>query len=115
MISSESLAEKHRWFVAAARWVPLLIIPVQAALVAAPGPVLRSFLPHHYSSSAARSLLQVLAAATLGALMTDMLTKSLFATGYGRQVGRRMPITVVTEGTALIFPVSRYGAPHRKS
>ena len=107
---SESLAEKHRWFVAAARWVPLLIIPVQAALVAAPGPVLRSFLPHHYSSSAAQSLLQVLAAGTLGTLMTDMLTKSLFATGYGRQVGRRMPITVVTEVTALIFLVPRYGA-----
>ena len=107
---SESLAEKHRWFVAAARWVPLLIIPVQAALVAAPGPVLRSFLPHHYSSSAAQALLQVLAAGTLGALMTDMLTKSLFATGYGRQVGRRMPITVVTEVTALIFLVPRYGA-----
>jgi O-antigen/teichoic acid export membrane protein len=107
---SESLADKYRWFVAAARWVPLLIIPVQVALVAAPGPVLRSFLPHQYSSSAAQTLLQVLAAGTLGALMTDMLTKTLFATGHGRQVGRRMPITVLIEVTALSILVPRYGA-----
>jgi len=107
---SESLRDKHRWFVAAARWVPLLIIPVQAALFAAPGPVLRTFLPHHYSSPAAQELLQVLAAGTLGALMADMLTKSLFAVGYGRQVGRRMPITVVTEVAGLITLVPRYGA-----
>jgi O-antigen/teichoic acid export membrane protein len=107
---SESLRDKHRWFMTAARWVPLLIIPVQVALFAAPGPVLRSFLPHHYSTPAAQVLLQVLAAGTLGALMTDMLTKSLFATGYGRQVGRRMPITVVTEVAGLIILVPRYGA-----
>jgi O-antigen/teichoic acid export membrane protein len=107
---SESLREKHRWFLTAARWVPLLIIPVQVALFAAPGPVLRTFLPHHYSTPAAQVLLQVLAAGTLGALMTDMLTKSLFATGYGRQVGRRMPITVVTEVAGLIILVPRYGA-----
>jgi hypothetical protein len=107
---SESLADKHRWFVAAARWVPLLIIPVQVALAAAPGPVLRSFLPHHYSSPAAQLLLQVLAVGTLGTLMTDMLIKSLFATGHGRQVGRRMPITVAIEVTAMIVLVPRYGA-----
>ena len=107
---SESLPDKHRWFMTAARWVPLLIIPVQVALFAAPGPVLRSFLPHHYSTPAAQVLLQVLAAGTLGALMTDMLTKGLFATGYGRQVGRRMPITVVTEVAGLIILVPRYGA-----
>ncbi len=103
-----SLREKHRWFVAAARWVPLLIIPVQAALFAAPGPVLRVFLPHHYS--AAHALLQVLAAGTLGALLTDMLIKSLLATGSGRQAGRRMPLTVLTEVAGLIILVPRYGA-----
>ncbi len=107
---SESLRDKHRWFLAAARWVPLLIIPIQAALFAAPGPVLRSFLPHHYSYSTAYALLRVLAAGTLGALMTDMLLKSLFASGYGRQAGRRMPVTVVTEVTGLIILVPRYGA-----
>ena len=107
---SGSLQDKHRWFLAAARWVPLLIIPVQAALFAAPGPVLRLFLPHHYSYSTAYALLRVLAAGSLGALMTDMLMKSLFAAGHGRQAGRRMPIAVVTEVTGLIILVPRYGA-----
>jgi hypothetical protein len=52
----------------------------------------------------------VLAAGTLGALMTDMLMKGLFAVGCGRQVGRRMPIMVVTEVAGLITLVPRYGA-----
>jgi O-antigen/teichoic acid export membrane protein len=108
MVRSGSLQDKHRWFVAAARWVPLLVIPVQAALIAAPGPVLRLFLPHHYS--AAHALLQVLAAGTLGALLANMLMKSLFAAGYGRQAGRRMPVMVVTEVAGLIILVPRYGA-----
>jgi O-antigen/teichoic acid export membrane protein len=108
MARSVSRQDKHHWFLAAARWVPLLIVPIQAALFAAPGPVLRTFLPHHYS--AAHALLQVLAAGTLGALMTDMLMKSLFATGYGRQAGRLMPVAAVTEVIGLIIFVPRYGA-----
>jgi hypothetical protein len=107
---SSSRQDRHRWFMAAARWVPLLILPVQAALVAAPGPVVRSFLPHQYCDPATYALLRVLAAGTLGALMTDMLMKGLFAVGCGRQVGRRMPIMVVTEVAGLITLVPRYGA-----
>jgi O-antigen/teichoic acid export membrane protein len=105
---SESRREKHRWFLAAARWVPLLIVPIQVGLLIAPGPVLRLFLPHHYS--AAHALLRVLAAGTLGALMADMLMKSLFAMGFGRQIGRRMPIAVMVEMTCLITLVPGYGA-----
>jgi O-antigen/teichoic acid export membrane protein len=100
---------RHRWFVAGARWV-LLIIPVQAALFAAPGPVLRLFLPHQYSGPAADALLRVLAAGTLAALITDMFVKSLFAADRGRQAGRLMPIIVVTEVAGLIVLVPRYGA-----
>ena len=107
---SGSLRDKHHWFVKAARWVPLLIIPIQAALFAAPGPVVRSFLPHHYSYSTAYALLRVLAVGTLGALTSDMLMKSLFAAGNGRQAGRRMPVTVATEVLGLIILVPRYGA-----
>jgi O-antigen/teichoic acid export membrane protein len=107
---STSPQERHRWFVTAARWVPLLIIPIQAALFAAPGPVLRLFLPHQYSYPAAHALLRVLAAGTLAALMTDMLVKGLFAADRGRQAGRLMPITVVTEVAGLIVLVPRYGA-----
>lgn len=105
-----SPGERHRWFLSAARWVPLLIIPVQAALFAAPGPVLRVFLPDAYSSPQAHALLRVLAAGTVGALMTDMLVKALFAAGRGRQVARQMPIAVATEITGLVILVPRYGA-----
>ena len=108
MARSETLQEKHRWFVAAARWVPLLIIPVQVGLFLAPGPVLRLFLPDHYSG--AQTLLRVLAAGTLGAVITDMLVKSLFALGYGRQIGRLMPITVVVEVIGLVTLVRGHGA-----
>jgi O-antigen/teichoic acid export membrane protein len=108
MARSETLQEKHRWFVAAARWVPLLIIPVQVGLFLAPGPVLRLFLPDHYSG--AQTLLRVLAAGTLGAVITDMLMKSLFALGYGRQIGRLMPITVVVEVIGLVTLVRGHGA-----
>ena len=108
MVGSETLLEKHRWFVAAARWVPLVIIPIQMGLFLAPGPVLRLFLPHHYSG--AQTLLRVLAAGTVGAVMTSMLMESLFATGYGRQIGRRMLIAVVVEMTCLVALVPGHGA-----
>ncbi len=105
---SKTGREKHRWFVTAARWVPLLIIPLQVGLILAPGPVLRLFLPDHYSG--AEMLLRVLAAGTLGALMTNMLMVSLLAVGYGRQVGRRMFISVMVEVTGLVILVPGHGA-----
>ena len=105
---SKTLREKHSWFVAAARWVPLLFIPIQVGLVLAPGPVLRLFLPDHYSD--AQTLLRVLAAGTLGALMTNMLMFSLLASGHGLQVGRRMSISVMVEVTGLVILVPGHGA-----
>jgi|SRR5450755_74466 O-antigen/teichoic acid export membrane protein len=104
----KTLREKHRWFMMAARWVPLLIIPIQVGLVLAPGPVLRLFLPDHYSG--AHTLLRVLAAGTLGALMTNMLMVSLLAAGYGRQIARRMSISVIVEVTGLVTLVPGHGA-----
>jgi O-antigen/teichoic acid export membrane protein len=105
---SKTLQEKHHWFVAAARWVPLLLIPIQVGLVLAPGPVLRLFLPQQYSS--AQTLLRVLAAGTLGALVTNMLMEGLLAMGYGRPVGRRMSITVLVDVVALITLVPGHRA-----
>jgi O-antigen/teichoic acid export membrane protein len=105
---SRTLQEKHRWFVAAARWVPLLVIPMQLGLILAPGPVLRLFLPNTYSD--VQTLLQVLAVGTLGALMTNMLMMSLLAIGYGRQVARRMSLLVVAEVTGLVILVPDHGA-----
>jgi O-antigen/teichoic acid export membrane protein len=104
----ESLREKHRWFVAAARWVPLFIIPIQLELILAPGPVLRLFLPSHYAG--AQMVLRVLALGTLGALLADMLIKGLFAAGHRREIGWLMPIAVMAEVLGLIVLVPRYGA-----
>jgi hypothetical protein len=52
----------------------------------------------------------VLAAGTLGALMTNMLMLSLLATGYGRQVGWRMCVTAAAEVTCLATLVPGHGA-----
>lgn len=108
MARSKTLPEKHRWFLMAARWIPLLIIPTQVGLLLAPGPVMRLFLPHHYSG--AQTLLQVLAAGTVGALMTNMLMEGLLAVGYGRRVGRRMSVTVVVDVVWLVALVPGHGA-----
>ena len=104
---SKSPQEKHRWFAAAARWVPLLLIPVQAELIIAPGPVLHLLLPGHYAG--AQMVLRVLAAGTLGALMADMLIKSLFAAGHRREIGWLMPVAVMVEVLGLVVLVPRYG------
>lgn len=106
---SKSRTERHHWFMAAARWVPLVVIPVQLGICLAPGPVLGLFLPHQYSS--AQTLLRVLAAGTLGAVMTNLLVEGLCAMGYGRQVGRRMAIVLVADVICLVALVPGHGAP----
>jgi O-antigen/teichoic acid export membrane protein len=105
---SETAEEQHRWFMAAVRWVPLLIVPVQAGLALAPEPVLRLFLPHHYAG--VQPLLRVLAVGTLGALMTNMLMLALLAIGYGRQVAWRICVAAGAEVAGLITLVPRHGA-----
>jgi len=108
MARSQTLGEKHRWFMAGVRWVLLLIIPVQMGLLLAPGPVLRLLLPSTYSN--AQTLLRVLAAGTVGALITNMLMEGLFVLGYGRQIGRRMSVAVVVDIVGLVTLVPRYGS-----
>jgi O-antigen/teichoic acid export membrane protein len=107
MARSDDGEDRNRWFMAAVRWVMLLIVPIQVGFVLAPGPVLRLFLPAHYAG--AQTLLRLIAAGTLGALMTDMLMKGLFAGGQGRQVGRRMCVAVTVEVVGLAILVPRYG------
>lgn len=105
---SETPAEQHRWFMAAARWVPLLIIPMQAGLAFAPAPVLHLFLPHHYAT--VQPLLRVLAVGTVGAIVTNLLVLGLLAIGHGRQVAWRMCITASAEVIGLITLVPGHGA-----
>ncbi len=107
MARSGDAEDRNRWFMAPMRWVMLLIVPIQVGFLLAPGPVLRLFLPAHYAG--AQTLLRLIAAGTLGALMTDMLMKGLFAGGHGRQVGRRMSIAVAVEVVGLAILVPRYG------
>jgi O-antigen/teichoic acid export membrane protein len=108
MARSDDPEDRNRWFMAPMRWVMLLIVPIQVGFLLAPGPVLRLFLPAHYSG--AQTLLRLIAAGTLGALMTDMLMKGLFAGGHGRQVGRRMSVAVTVEVVGLAILVPRFGA-----
>ncbi len=107
MARSDDAEDRNRWFMAPVRWVMLLIVPIQVGFLLAPGPVLRLFLPAHYAG--AQTLLRLIAAGTLGALMTDMLMKGLFAGGHGRQVGRRMFVAVTVEVVGLVILVPRYG------
>jgi O-antigen/teichoic acid export membrane protein len=107
MARSDDAEDRNRWFMAPMRWVVLLIVPIQVGFLLAPGPVLRLFLPAHYAG--AQTLLRLIAAGTLGALMTDMLMKGLFAGGHGRQVGRRMFVAVTVEVVGLAILVPRYG------
>jgi O-antigen/teichoic acid export membrane protein len=108
MARSDDPEDRNRWFMAPMRWVMLLIVPIQVGFLLAPGPVLRLFLPAHYAG--AQTLLRLIAAGTLGALMTDMLMKGLFAGGHGRQVGRRMSVAVTVEVVGLAILVPRLGA-----
>jgi O-antigen/teichoic acid export membrane protein len=107
MARGQSPQDRHHWFAAAMRWILLLIIPIQLGLIVAPGPILRLFLPAHYAG--ALTLLRVIAAGTLGAIMTNALMKGLFAGGLGRLVGRRMPVAVTVEVVGLVILVPRYG------
>ena len=92
----------------AVRWVPLVIIPVQLGLIAAPGPLLRLFFPPSYAS--AQSLLRVLAFGTLFALLANMLVKAMIGLGQGPSAGRRMPFAAAAEVVGLVVLVPRYGA-----
>lgn len=105
--SRDSRTDSHRWFVAATRWVPLAVVPIQLGLVLAPGLVLRLFFPHSYDRYG--SLLQLITVGTLGLLLTNMVVKGLYALRNARLVGTRMPWIVVGEFAALGVLVPRFG------
>jgi len=106
--SRQSRTASHSWFVAAVRWVPLLVVPVQLVLVFAPSAVLGLFFPHSYGGSG--SLLRLITIGTLGLLLTNMLVKGLYSLGCAGQVGRRMPWAAFVELVGLVTLVPRYGA-----
>jgi O-antigen/teichoic acid export membrane protein len=104
----KSRVASHAWFLAAVRWVPLFVVPIQLGLVFAPGVLLRLFFPHSYGGFG--SLLQLITIGTLGLLLTNMLVKGLYALRCATRVGRRLPWAVWIELAALVTLVPGYGA-----
>ena len=108
MARATTRADSHAWFVAALRWVPLAIVPIQFALVLAPGVVLRLFFPASYA--AARPLLVLVTIGTLGLLLTNMVVKGLYAVRATTAVARWMPSAVVVELVGLVLAIPVFGA-----
>jgi O-antigen/teichoic acid export membrane protein len=100
-------AEANDWFVAAYRWVPLLLVPLQLVLLVAPAPVLRLFFPAEYGQAAV--VLRILTVGTLGLLSTDMLIKALNARDLAASAARRVPVVLAVEVVALSLAVPYWG------
>ncbi|NMO90668.1 oligosaccharide flippase family protein [Actinomycetospora sp. TBRC 11914] len=103
-----TLAAAHARLLAALRWVPLVLVPVQLVLVVAPGPVLDVVLPGAYAGAA--TVVRVLSLGTTGLLLADMLLKALFARGMAAAVAARVPVAVAAQVAALVVGVPRVGA-----
>jgi O-antigen/teichoic acid export membrane protein len=95
------------WFLAAYRWVPLALVPVQLILLVAPGTALALLFPPPYERGA--GILRVLAIGTLGLLTADMLLKTLYARGLAASLARRAPLALAVEAVALAVAVPRWG------
>lgn len=98
----------HDWFVAAFRWIPLALVPLQLVLVVAPEPILRFFLPGGYTEAA--GLVRLLSLGTTGLMISTVLFKTLYATGFAVAVARRLSIAAALEVAALVALVPRFGA-----
>ncbi|HET9656847.1 MAG TPA: hypothetical protein VFP72_15950, partial [Kineosporiaceae bacterium] len=101
-------AGSHAWFVAAARWFPLGLLPVQAVLLLAPAPVLALLFPSAYADAA--GLLRVLDLGTVGLIGAGMLVKALYANDAAVTVAPRTALAAVVEVTALAALVPAAGA-----
>ncbi|MET7426490.1 polysaccharide biosynthesis C-terminal domain-containing protein [Dactylosporangium sp. NPDC005555] len=105
---AETAAAVRSWFLAAYRWVPLALVPLQLILLVAPGTALALFFPAPYEQGA--DILRILSIGTLGLLTADMLLKTLYARDLTTSLARRVPIALMIEVTALIVAVPRWGA-----
>jgi O-antigen/teichoic acid export membrane protein/4-amino-4-deoxy-L-arabinose transferase-like glycosyltransferase len=101
-------AAAHGWFVAAFRWLPLVLVPLQMVLLVAPEPILRLFFPRDYADAA--GLVRLLTLGTLGLMVTSLLFTALYATGFEVAVARRLPVAAALEVGVLVALVPRVGA-----
>lgn len=100
--------ESHAWFLAAARWVPLGLIPIQFVLVVAPEPILAIAFPARYGEVS--SLVRILALGVIGLLLAQMLLQALVALGAVRQVAIRATVAAAIEVGIQVILVPRAGA-----
>ena len=98
----------HVAFVAAFRWIPLVLVPLQMVLLVAPEPILRMFFPQDYANAA--GLVRLLTLGTLGLMVTSLLFTALYATGFEVTVARRLPVAAALELGVLVALVPRVGA-----
>jgi O-antigen/teichoic acid export membrane protein len=108
MASRRGTPGSHAWFVAAARWLPLGLVPLQLALTLAPAPVLALFFPAAYADVA--GLLRVLNLGAVGMIVAGMLVKGLYANGQAARVASRTAVAAAVEIVAIAVLVPRLGA-----
>ncbi|WP_432844088.1 oligosaccharide flippase family protein [Dactylosporangium sp. CA-092794] len=104
---AETAAAVRSWFLAAYRWVPLALVPLQLILLVTPETALALFFPAPYERGA--GILRLLAVGSLGLLTADMLLKTLYARGLTAPLARRLPIALLVEVVALVVAVPRWG------
>jgi O-antigen/teichoic acid export membrane protein len=100
-------AESHAWFLAALRWVPIALVPVQLALVVNPEPLLALFFPQQYAGAA--FLIRLLALGAVGMLLAELLLDALIALGPVRHVALRATLAAGVQLAALAVLVPRLG------
>jgi O-antigen/teichoic acid export membrane protein len=108
MARQRGTPRSHAWFMAAARWFPLGLLPLQLVLVLAPAPVLALFFPPDYAGSA--GLLRILAVGTMGMIAGGMLVKALYANDLAALVAPRAGIAAGVEVVGIGLLVPRLGA-----
>jgi O-antigen/teichoic acid export membrane protein len=101
-------AESHAWFLAALRWVPLSLVPVQFALIINPESPLALFFPQQYAASA--PLVRILALGAVGLLLAELLLDALIALGAVRQLALRATLAAVVQVVAVAVLVPQIGA-----
>ncbi|MHA3702942.1 hypothetical protein ACXR2U_12260 [Jatrophihabitans sp. YIM 134969] len=99
--------DSHRWLLAAARWVPLVVVPLLAVMALVPGPLLALFFPAGYGDDSL--VLRLLALGTIGIIVTNTMVKGLFALDRARLAAVVIPVAVLVELVALAVLVPRYG------
>jgi O-antigen/teichoic acid export membrane protein len=104
----DSPEASHRWFAAAARWILLVVVPLELVLVVRPQPLLRLLFPEPYE--AALPLVRVLSFGALGMIGCGIYGKSLQALGRREAVAKVMPVVLVVELAALAALVPRAAA-----